>query len=251
MPGGELRDLPPATAERYYQPTQGRHGVALLRALHDITEHYHQPRSYVDARELMFADVEDPHGTNIVTDLYTGQRIHGIAGLASATRSGLSTEHVWPQSEGAREEARSDLHHLRPALQRLNAHRSNLAFGEVASVEWASDPVKGVDELSVVGAAADGTKVFSPRASMRGDLARDQLYFFTRYYGDRPTAFSLDNFRTSLPSLLRWHREDPVDAAERARNDAIFALQGNRNPYVDRPAFVDRIGFTDALLTRA
>lgn len=249
--GGELPGQPPGTTQGYYEPTVGRSGVDLLRSLHEVTEHYHRPLSYGEAREAMFADVEDPRDTNVVTDLYSGARISAVAGLGSATKRGLSTEHVWPQSEGATEEARSDLHHLRPALQRLNSHRSNLPYGDVVNVEWASAPVKGVDELSVVGTNADGVKVFSPRATMRGDLARDQLYFFTRYFGDRPAEFSLDNFRTSLPTLLRWHRADPVDDAERARNDAIFAFQGNRNPFVDRPGFVDRIRFSESLLRRA
>ena len=35
---------------------------------------------------------------------------------------------------------------------------------------------------------------------------------------------------------------DPVDAAERARNNAIFQAQGNRNPYIDHPEFVDAVG---------
>ena len=85
---------------------------------------------------------------------------------------------------------------------------------------------------------------------MRGDLARDQLYFFTRYHGDRPSDYSLDNFSVSLPTLLKWSKEDPVDAAERARNEAIFELQGNRNPYVDRPSYIDTVGFSEALLNR-
>ena len=96
----------------------------------------------------------------------------------------------------------------------------------------------------------DGTKVFSPRASMRGDLARDQFYFYTRYRRDQPDDYSLDNFRVSLPTLLRWNKEDPVDDAERARNEAIFEEQGNRNPYVDHPAYVDRIDFEQVLKER-
>jgi deoxyribonuclease-1 len=35
--------------------------------------------------------------------------------------------------------------------------------------------------------------------------------------------------------LLDWHRSDPPDGHERWRNDRIEVLQGNRNPYIDRP----------------
>ncbi|MNU05579.1 Extracellular ribonuclease precursor [compost metagenome] len=41
---------------------------------------------------------------------------------------------------------------------------------------------------------------------------------------------------------MKWHQADPVSAAEKARNEAIYRLQGNRNPFVDRPEFVKRIG---------
>ena len=35
--------------------------------------------------------------------------------------------------------------------------------------------------------------------------------------------------------LLRWHDDHPVEAWERARNDAVCAVQGNRNPFTDKP----------------
>jgi endonuclease I len=248
--GPALADDPPDSVNAYYATTQGKDGVALLRELHDISAQWHDPRTYSRARSSMFRDIEDPDGDDVVTDLYSGAQISGVAGLRTATRAGLTTEHVWPQSEGATRAAKSDLHHLRPALTSLNQHRSNLPYGEVKNPDWASPPVKGVDELSMVGTDDTGTKVFTPRASMRGDLARDQFYFFTRYHGDQPDQYSTGNFVHSLQTLLRWHDDDPVDDTERARNEAIFQLQGNRNPYVDRPGFVDRVGFSERLVTR-
>lgn len=234
----------------YYAPAEGKRGVALLRTLHAIIEEGHEPLSYVRARSEMFQHVADLDDDNVVEELYSGRRMSGVKGLTTATEQGLTAEHVWPQSEGATREARTDLHHLRPADGALNRHRSNLPYGVVKSAVWASPAVEGVDELSLVGRDKDGVKVFTPRASMRGDLARDQFYFFTRYQADRPDNYSLKNFRISLPTLVRWHEEDPVDEGERARNEAIFQLQGNRNPYVDHPEFVDRVRFNAQLLTR-
>jgi len=74
----------------------------------------------------------------------------------------------------------------------------------------------------------------------------------TRYTGDRagePALTLTDqtalistgtNYMGRLSTLLAWHRSDPPDAAERARNDQIHALyQHNRNPFVDHPEWVD------------
>jgi hypothetical protein len=41
--------------------------------------------------------------------------------------------------------------------------------------------------------------------------------------------------------LLEWHHLDPVSKKEIDRNNAVYALQGNRNPFIDRPQFADCI----------
>ena len=41
--------------------------------------------------------------------------------------------------------------------------------------------------------------------------------------------------------LLQWHALDPVSEVERLRNNVIFQVQYNRNPYVDYPHLVDYI----------
>ena len=51
-----------------------------------------------------------------------------------------------------------------------------------------------------------------------------------------------------MESVMRqWHALDPVSDAERGRNDIIFSKwQGNRNPYIDHPEWVDAIdSFSD------
>ena len=42
-------------------------------------------------------------------------------------------------------------------------------------------------------------------------------------------------------TLRRWNKLDPVDQAELERNDAIEKIQGNRNPFIDHPEYVDQI----------
>lgn len=41
--------------------------------------------------------------------------------------------------------------------------------------------------------------------------------------------------------LLAWHAQDPVSAREIARNNAIYARQNNRNPFIDHPEYVNQI----------
>ena len=38
-----------------------------------------------------------------------------------------------------------------------------------------------------------------------------------------------------MDMFMRWSELDPVDSIELARNEAVFRVQGNRNPYVDYP----------------
>ncbi|MEZ6021014.1 MAG: endonuclease [Planctomycetota bacterium] len=42
-----------------------------------------------------------------------------------------------------------------------------------------------------------------------------------------------------LDVLLQWHAQDPPDAWEMARNDIVYSYQGNRNPFIDHPEWVD------------
>jgi|GEM_PF-5657365 len=41
--------------------------------------------------------------------------------------------------------------------------------------------------------------------------------------------------------LSAWHVADPVDQKELDRNEAIYGIQGNRNPFIDHPEYVDAI----------
>lgn len=225
----------------YYQQAQGKTGVALLATLQN-TVAKHKNLGYNGARNVMFGELDDDHDNDVVDCVYTGMKVSGVrdSGTAYKGGQGLNTEHSWPQSLGAVGAAKADLHHLFPTDVETNSARGSNPFGEVARPSQ-TFPVFDVGrKQSVLGTDARGRIVFEPRDEHKGDLARALFYFYT-VYGFRGSA-DLNNFRKEEETLMRWHRLDPVDAAERRRNDGIYAVQGNRNPFVDHPEFVQAVG---------
>lgn len=234
--------------DRYYARAQGKQGAELLRELHLIVRTGHVDRGYAQARDELFEDVADLDGDNRIEDMFTGELRGPITGRKDGFDRGFNTEHTWPQSKGATGVAQSDLHHLHPADIRTNERRGSNPYGEVVRAEW-SVGEEGPRQAKL-GVDALGETVFEPREDIKGDIARGLLYFYTRYAQSRPSKFTLENFRHELPTLLKWHDADPVTEAERARNDAVHQVQGNRNPFVDRPEFVDRVAFSKLELGR-
>jgi hypothetical protein len=126
---------------------------------------------------------------------------------------------------------RSDIFHLYPTDETANTKRANLDFGAVTSVTWT---VGG----SKLGTDAQGQLVFEPRDVHKGNVARTIFYFVIRYNG----AYNQWQNASKLEAWLRaWHVSSPVDSAEQARNQHIYTVQHNRNPFIDHPELVDRI----------
>ncbi len=97
----------------------------------------------------------------------------------------------------------------------------------------------------------------------RGDVARALLYMDVRYEGGthggtgaaEPDLILTDNeslidasntgqnesvaYMGMLSVLLQWHAEDPPDDFERDGHEVVYGYQGNRNPFIDHPEWVD------------
>jgi endonuclease I/V8-like Glu-specific endopeptidase len=149
----------------------------------------------------------------------------------------FNCEHVVPQSWFAkRDPMKSDLHHLFTCEWDCNSFRGNTPYFDF------------LDFLEVDRDAC-GRRVgnqFEPEAG-KGAVARATLYFLLRYPGE----VDVREFETErIATLLAWHAEDLPSRWERHRNAAIFELQGNRNPLVDRPQWAGRLDFARGLLTR-
>jgi endonuclease G len=139
-------------------------------------------------------------------------------------------EHVVPQSWFSRKEPmKGDLHHLFACESGCNSFRSNIPYFDFEDFGEATRSECG---------KRVGNK-FEPDAG-KGAIARAVFYFLVRYpglIGDQADEFE----RARLPFLLAWHNRYPVSVYERHRNQAIFARQGNRNPFIDFPQWVNRI----------
>ena len=72
----------------------------------------------------------------------------------------------------------------------------------------------------------------------KGLAARAMLYFLLRY----PSVIK-KTYRSqiNLPLLIQWHKTFPVSLYEKHRNQAIYRIQGNRNPFIDFPDLVNYV----------
>lgn len=121
----------------------------------------------------------------------------------------------------------ADLHNLYPALNDINYARGSMRFGEIAGEDrWSAACDFEIDQRA---------RTVEPRPAVRGDIARAMFYMQETH--------GLEIFRKQGETLKQWHRSDPVSDEERRRNDAIEALQGTRNPYIDYPERVDDTRF--------
>lgn len=139
--------------------------------------------------------------------------------VASAWSSGgkvWNREHTWPNSKGLGGNDENDIMMLRPTIPSENGSRGNKAYGL-------------------------GSGCIDPGESVRGDCARIFLYVYTRWGNTsgngQYTAWGSSGVIESLPLLLTWMKEDPVDTWEMGRNDAVQSITGTRNVFVDYPEF--------------
>lgn len=230
--------------ETYYVNAIGKTGLALRSALNTAAAYGHVRMSYSAVWEALKYTDEDPTNTANVILLYTGrsQAKTYNASTNSSDSDAWNREHVWAKSHGFPDEGQwgyTDIHHLRPADVSVNSTRGNKDF------DWGGSPI-----AEAPGNLTDADS-FEPRAAVRGDVARMMFYMAIRYEGNDATGVGnlelADNVGTSgnlfgrRCTLIAWHRADPVDATETRRHGRIVERQGNRNPFVDYPAWAEEL----------
>lgn len=188
------------------------------------------------------------NGQSYATCGYSGER-KIISGPFDWTAANFSREHVychsWMQTYPADSPERpeyTDQHNLIPVnFSDVNAVRSNYPLGEVVTV---TSSYLG----SKYGNNALGQRVFEPRDDRKGDFARAMMYHAVSYNGTSGNWAFPSNISFVIPYgqdqevIKSWHFADLPDNYEIARNEYIYNLQGNRNPFVDS---VDLVCFID------
>lgn len=183
---------------------------------------------YINTLINNFEARDTTNSQRAVTGYYTGHE-HVYDGAFSWDV--LSREHVFPHSWFASYPAfealeYSDFHNLFPVHNDLaNMVRSNFPFGIVVTpTEEYLDGKLGLD--------SQGNLVYEPRDFAKGKVARAMFYMTATYNNQVAGPWQLI-LEQDQELLKNWHFQNPPSSRERARNDYIYQLQGNRNAFID------------------
>ena len=259
----------------YYDGTSTISGYSLKSKLHDIISkkninwHYGDLAAFYNQTDLDKYYDHDATNTTIFLDIYseipTGPDAYeytdanGI-GSANAEGQGWNREHMIPQSTfNSDYPMYSDLFYVIPADARINQLRSNYPYGKAGTTNYYT--FTNGSKISKNGTANSGYtgRVYEPIDEFKGDVARSLLYFATRYEGklssfnfyngtsqandsspfDGTEEKSFENWYIAL--LLQWNTQDPVSQREIDRNNSVYSIQKNRNPFIDHPEWVNSI----------
>ena len=155
----------------------------------------------------------------------------------------LNCEHIVPQSWFDKERtARCDLHHLITADGAANNFRTDCVYRELNGTGQ-QGPVNRPSYMPAAGRKDNGTKRFEP-ALGKAVVARATLYFLLAHEGKIDATRYDDN---AIALLLQWAKSAAPSGYEHHRNETIFEVQGNRNPLIDFPDWIDKIEFSEGL----
>jgi endonuclease I len=195
-------------------------GTALIDALNILLNTNFTGYSYSAANEFLAVTDADPNNPDNIITVYSRTSVDGEwdGGVT------WNKEHVWPQSlldedAGNSINSASDLHNLKPAVPSENSSRGNKYYDNITTND-----------------------TYEPHDDVKGDVARILFYMMVMYDELNLVDQAPGTHEMGLLSvLIQWHEMDPVDDFELNRNNVIYDYQGNRNPFIDNPEWVDLI----------
>jgi endonuclease I len=245
----------------YYAAADGKKGAELKTALHNIIKAGHIKRTY----DNLWTDFRttDKRSDGKVWDMYSSATnfTFGTDQAGSYSKEGdvYNREHSFPNSwfGGSQSHiAYADLNHLYPTDGYVNNRRANYCFGENNGESYKSNG--GFSKLGNCTYSGSGAvKCFEPNDIYKGDFARTYFYMVTCYENEI-TSNDWNNGKThtldgnkypglqewQLNMLMEWAAKDPVDQPiekETPRNNVVYGIQGNRNPFIDYPGLEEYI----------
>ena len=252
----------PNDSGEYYKAADGKKGAELKTALCGVIYDREEGGDLSTAYKALWTHFQKtdarPNGT--VWDMYSNKR-EMTFGTDQDTGSGnqegqyYNREHSMPNSwfGGKVMPMYTDLHHMYPTDKIVNNKRSNFPFGETKGESY-----KSANDFSKLGTCSvegyTGT-VFEPNDEYKGDFARTYFYMVTCYEEQIPTWYTsfIDSQPTldgktypglndwQLKMLMKWAKNDPVSEKEINRNNAVYDIQKNRNPFIDYPGLENYI----------
>ena len=226
----------------YYDSVTSTDKDTLKSQLNTLINTGYQKYSY--STQTSKLKLTDTYDGNYVECLYTGERMD-IDNSGSGAGQ-WNKEHIWAKTYGFYNknnpdyyQAYSDIQMLRIAESSINGKRSDKYFDNVTNGQ-SSNGCLWTDDT------------FEPRDEVKGDVARI-MFYMTVMYNDSTLNLELTDdvskinashgqlggtaYLGKLSTLLKWAAEDPVDEREITRNNAVYSIQKNRNPFIDHPEY--------------
>jgi len=234
----------------YYSSAEGKNTGSLRTALQSIISNGTADVGYGGLWTAYGKTDENSSGK--IWDMYSNCTFtlgSQQCGNYSAECDCYNREHTSPQSWFAEAKPMvSDLFNVYPTDGKVNGERSNYPYGEVGTATYTSG--NGCKLGSSSFADYSGT-VFEPLDQYKGDFARTYFYMATRYAGlceswsaGAAVVYGTANLGLTTYAMnlfLKWSRQDPVSAKEILRNNAVYGIQNNRNPFIDNPGLEEYI----------
>ena len=239
----------------YYNTINGKKGKELQIALNQIVKN-HTSVTYQEV--WIYYQYTDVKPTGKIWDIYSNHdfefRTDQCVNISSSEGVCYTREHSFCQSwfGGGQAAPYTDIFHLYPVDGLINTVRNNNPYGKVTT------PTRTFTNGSKMGPNtypdAPNVTCYEPVDEFKGDIARSFFYMATRYMfedgnfqAESPMTFKSQLKPWALNMFLEWHIADPVSQKERDRNNAIYAVQQNRNPFIDHPEWVEKIWGNDSV----
>lgn len=242
----------------YYSTANGLNGVQLQQALHNIIDN-HTVITYASLWTSFQTTDKKTNGTvwDMYSDIPGGTPLYNYNFVINQCGSDngpegycYNREHSFPKSWfNDLSPMYTDLFHIYPTDYYVNNRRGNYPFGVTNSPTWTSTNGSKLGPSSYPGYS---NIVFEPIDGYKGDFARTFFYMATRYYGEDAGWTGSDMVTGSqmkpwaLKMLMEWDIADPVSQKEKERNEAVYLIQGNRNPFIDNQAYSNLIWGTQS-----